>query len=82
MRQLVEGWGVPRRRITVIRNGTTLTSTTAPRARASQRLRVLFVGRLTNWKGVETLLLAAREVHNIEVESSARARTRPGSCAS
>jgi glycosyltransferase involved in cell wall biosynthesis len=29
-------------------------------------LRVLFVGRLTNWKGVETLLLAARDLTGAE----------------
>ncbi len=30
-------------------------------------LRVLFVGRLTNWKGVETLLLAAAKMDGIHV---------------
>jgi len=69
LRQLVEGWGVPRERITVIRNGTTSPVTGAiVRPRRSQRLRALFVGRLTNWKGVETLLLAARHLDALDVE--------------
>ena len=68
LRRLVEGWGVSSDRITVIRNGTTLTSMTEPRVRTAPRLRALFVGRLTNWKGVETLLLAAREVPHIDVD--------------
>jgi glycosyltransferase involved in cell wall biosynthesis len=69
LRRLVEGWGVARDRITVIRNGTTSPVTGAVvRPRGSQRLRALFVGRLTNWKGVETLLLAARDLQALDVE--------------
>jgi glycosyltransferase involved in cell wall biosynthesis len=69
LRRLVEGWGVGRERITVIRNGTTSPVTGAiVRPRRSQRLRALFVGRLTNWKGVETLLLAARQFEGLDVE--------------
>jgi glycosyltransferase involved in cell wall biosynthesis len=69
LRGLVEGWGVARERIAVIRNGTTSPVTSAAvRPRRSQRLRALFVGRLTNWKGVETLLLAARRLEALDVE--------------
>jgi glycosyltransferase involved in cell wall biosynthesis len=69
LRRLVEGWGVPGHRIAVIRNGTSLVSPGTPSRRSgSERLRVLFVGRLTNWKGVETLLLAAREVPDVDLE--------------
>ena len=69
LRRLVEGWGAARDRITVIRNGTTSPVTgAAVRPRRSQRLRALFVGRLTNWKGVETLLLAARQFQGLDVE--------------
>lgn len=69
LRRLVERWGVPRERIAVIRNGTALPLTAAAvRPRRSRRLRALFVGRLTNWKGVETLLLAAREIQTLELE--------------
>ena len=69
LRRLVEGWGVASDRITVVRNGTDATPALAcARRTAAQRLRVLFVGRLTNWKGVETLLLAARELPMVELE--------------
>lgn len=69
LRRLVGGWGVAANRITVIPNGTDSPTPVNPNHRcASQRLRVLFVGRLTNWKGVETLLLAAREVPSVELE--------------
>lgn len=36
--------------------------------RGDRRLRVLFVGRLTNWKGAETLLLAASDLPGIELD--------------
>jgi glycosyltransferase involved in cell wall biosynthesis len=69
LRGIVEGWGASSGRITVIRNGTPASST-APviRPRGSERFRALFVGRLTNWKGVETLLLAASQNPGFEVE--------------
>jgi glycosyltransferase involved in cell wall biosynthesis len=69
LRRLVEGWGVASDRITVVRNGTDCTPAVAAGTRTSaQRLRALFVGRLTNWKGVETLLLAARELPMVQLE--------------
>jgi glycosyltransferase involved in cell wall biosynthesis len=69
LRGLVEGWGVARDRISVIRNGTAIHAAPTPASRAAgEPLRVLFVGRLTNWKGVETLLLAAREVPGVAVD--------------
>jgi glycosyltransferase involved in cell wall biosynthesis len=37
-------------------------------SRRGRPLRVLFVGRMTNWKGVETLLLAARGLASVEIE--------------
>ena len=68
LRRLVQGWGVAPERITVVQNGTITTGATAPATRTSERFRALFVGRLTNWKGVETLLLAARDVPDVELE--------------
>jgi glycosyltransferase involved in cell wall biosynthesis len=69
LRRLVEGWGVAPEKISVIRNGTAAPEAAVPTHRTgAQRLRALFVGRLTNWKGVETLLLAARQVPDLELE--------------
>jgi glycosyltransferase involved in cell wall biosynthesis len=68
LRRLVQGWGVAPERITVVQNGTITTGAAAPATRTSGRFRALFVGRLTNWKGVETLLLAARDVPDVELE--------------
>lgn len=69
LRRLVEGWGVPGERIAVVQNGTIAGNVAAPAARSGrERFRALFVGRLTNWKGVETLLLAARDVPELELE--------------
>src|SRR5690606_1402073 len=38
-----------------------------PAPRAGERLRALFVGRLTNWKGVDTLLLAVRDLPEVDL---------------
>ena len=69
LRQLVVGWGVPEDRMRVIPNGVPLKvyADVQPARRApAENLKVVFVGRLTNWKGVETLLLAASAVDGIE----------------
>jgi glycosyltransferase involved in cell wall biosynthesis len=68
LRRLVQGWGVARERIAVVQNGTIATDAPAAAGRTRERFRALFVGRLTNWKGVETLLLAARDVPELELE--------------
>lgn len=64
LKGLVVGWGVDPSRVKVILNGAPLGKYAeyAPRPREAGPLEVAFVGRLTNWKGVETLLLAMREV--------------------
>lgn len=66
--QVVEGWGVDRGRIVVIPNGVKLeryAGNEVP-SRESGPLRVLFAGRLTNWKGAETLLLALNGLDGLE----------------
>jgi glycosyltransferase involved in cell wall biosynthesis len=69
LKDLVVGWGVSADKVRVIPNGVEdeLLETPLPMKRSEGRLRALFVGRLTNWKGVETLLLAARDRPDVEV---------------
>lgn len=59
LKRMVVGWGVPPERAVTIPNGIEIESKqeTNRDGRAAE-LHALFVGRLTNWKGVETLLLA------------------------
>lgn len=69
LRRLVLGWHVPDNKIKVIYNGILLSANSAdmPRHRTQKQLKVVFVGRLINLKGVETLLLAVNQVEDIEV---------------
>jgi glycosyltransferase involved in cell wall biosynthesis len=66
---MVAGWGVAAERVTVIPNGVLLhDSPPAPAARHdAEPLMVAFCGRLTNWKGVETLLLAVAEMSGVRL---------------
>jgi glycosyltransferase involved in cell wall biosynthesis len=68
LKGLVTGWGIPTERIHVIRNGVSLDGNPPPLVprRPDDPLRVVFVGRLTNFKGVETLLLALARVTGVE----------------
>jgi glycosyltransferase involved in cell wall biosynthesis len=62
LRRMVIGWGMAPDRVRTVLNGVEPLPGASPRRRDGGLLRVLFVGRLTNWKGVETLLLALREL--------------------
>ena len=67
LKGMVAGWGVAAERITVVANGTDLVERrTDPPAGAP--FTVLFVGRLTNWKGVETLLIALQTLPGVRAE--------------
>lgn len=67
MRRVVKGWGLPEEKIVTIHNGSDLKRFNDSRSlrRTSDDLHLLFVGRLTNWKGVETLLLALKNLSNV-----------------
>lgn len=70
LQQLVAGWGVPSAQIHVVFNGVELAhfQQYGPRQRdAHEPLRAVFCGRLTNWKGVETLLLAMQQLEGVEL---------------
>lgn len=70
LRQIVINWGVPKERITTIKNGVNLEHfpATPNNIRKNEALRVLFVGRLTNWKGIDTLLYATANVANVNTK--------------
>jgi glycosyltransferase involved in cell wall biosynthesis len=70
LRGLVSGWGVRLEHIHVIRNGVRLEGDLPASAqrRSEDPLRIVFVGRLTNFKGVETLLLALARVAGVEAQ--------------
>ena len=65
---VVAGWGAQRERLLTIPNGAVLGPVPEPPARpAGTQLDAVFVGRLTNWKGVETAVLAVRDVPDVHV---------------
>ncbi len=69
LRRLVGGWGFPDGHIRVIPNGIPLDAYAGkktPRRNPGEKLKIAFVGRLTNWKGVETILLAASRMEDVE----------------
>lgn len=68
LRRMVIGWGVAPARVVTVYNGIPLEEFAAyqPRRREDALFEIVFVGRLANWKGVDTLLkatLGLREVH-------------------
>jgi glycosyltransferase involved in cell wall biosynthesis len=67
--KVIEGWGAEKKKIRQIRNGVPLVDfhdfTISPRTGA---MDVIYAGRLTNWKGVETLLLALPGLEGVTVE--------------
>jgi glycosyltransferase involved in cell wall biosynthesis len=60
LKHIVTGWSVVPNRIKVVFNGVPQDEYASfqPVRRSSELLKVAFCGRLTNWKGIETLLLA------------------------
>lgn len=56
--RVVGKWGVAEQRLQVIRNGVPMATFNQEPSTRTGDLDILFIGRLTNWKGAETLLLA------------------------
>jgi len=68
LRSMVIGWGVDADRVVTVANGAShAASHTDVLRRTIGPLRVLFVGRLTNWKGVETVLMALDGLSDVEL---------------
>ncbi|MGA1794309.1 MAG: glycosyltransferase family 4 protein [bacterium] len=69
LRKMVIGWGVAPERVEMIYNGVDGRSFSGAQIKRAQgcALQVAFIGRLTNWKGVDALLLAVRAVDGVHV---------------
>jgi glycosyltransferase involved in cell wall biosynthesis len=67
LRGLVVKWGVNPSKVVVVRNGVTVSSPTLTGGDDVRidAFRIVFCGRLTNWKGVETLLLAVARLPGV-----------------
>jgi glycosyltransferase involved in cell wall biosynthesis len=77
LRSLVAGWGAVAERTVVIPNAAPEVLAPACGGAADSALRVAFVGRLTNWKGVDTLLLAVRDLDRVAVEIAGEGPAAP-----
>ena len=68
---LVGGWSVEAPRPQVVLNGVTRdvgSAVTPTRRRSDDPLRLVFCGRLTNWKGVETILLTLSSLPRVQLD--------------
>lgn len=71
LRNMVTGWGVDPAKVKTILNGVPLQhyAEATPRRRApGEPLEAVYCGRLANWKGVETLLLAMQGLEGIRLQ--------------
>jgi glycosyltransferase involved in cell wall biosynthesis len=69
LKKMVEGWGVAAEKIVVINNAVDIAELPKPASieQSDALLRLIFVGRLTNWKGLETVLLALTRTPKVEL---------------
>jgi glycosyltransferase involved in cell wall biosynthesis len=70
VRNIVSHWVKDKEKIKVIKNSTDLSFFKGHSPISRQRgepLRILFIGRLTNLKGLETLVLAINDIENVQL---------------
>jgi glycosyltransferase involved in cell wall biosynthesis len=67
LRSMVIGWGVSPDRVVTVANGVEEQPAISVSRRSAGPLKALFVGRLTNWKGVDTALLALAGLDDVEL---------------
>jgi glycosyltransferase involved in cell wall biosynthesis len=69
VRQMVTGWGVDQDRVVTVPNGIEPQEFCdfRPRRRTEGTFELVFVGRHTNWKGIETILLATKDLPGVHV---------------
>lgn len=70
LKKIVEGWGKESDKIIVINNGVALEDVSDNNLSGSDNnlLNIIFIGRITNWKGIDLLLLAIKDVTGVEVK--------------
>lgn len=67
LKGIVIGWGKKAEDVMVIHNSVPLQTINKVEKKSNGIFRILFVGRITNWKGVESLLMAVNGITNVEV---------------
>jgi len=69
LRQLVIGWGIAPHQVTTVLNGIRLDEfeDRHPQRREDGPLKIIFVGRLVNWKGVDSLIDALIGLDNVHL---------------
>lgn len=68
LKHIVEGWGKEKEKVVVINNGVEIEKDNYIKPVIGANLKILFVGRVTNWKGVDLLLVAVKDLKNVEVD--------------
>jgi len=70
LKRIVSGWDVTPNKINVVYNGVRLNEFTpyAPKQRKTAHLKMIFVGRLVRWKGLNHILEAMVRVENISLD--------------
>jgi glycosyltransferase involved in cell wall biosynthesis len=67
LKGIVIGWGIKAEDVIVIHNCVPLQTIKKVENKSNDLFKLLFIGRVTNWKGVESLLVAVNGISNVEV---------------
>lgn len=67
LKEIVVNWGKEAEAVVVVHNSVPFQVVNKIEKTSSGLFRILFVGRITNWKGVELLLIAVNGMENVEV---------------
>jgi len=67
LKGMVIGWGKKAEEVVVVNNSVPAKKVNKTNKKTKELFKILFVGRITNWKGVESLLMAANGMKNVEV---------------
>lgn len=67
LKGMVIGWGKKAEDVVVVNNSVPVKKIDKIDKKTNELFKILFVGRITNWKGVELLLIAVNRIENVEV---------------